>query len=215
MDICICITYSLCCTAETNTTLQTNYTPIKIKIKFFLNLVLIWYCLFKKIIPSMCFSITKLSPFWGHRRKGNSCLLNTFYKPGIVLRDLCRISHLILTLILRDRYYFHLFIVNAIRSQKLLLAQGHTVCQGGAMAWTQICLPSKPKLFSALWVIMVDISLWLFILLFLSAIPLCLFSSTWFLHASKSSLGPLFWHRNFTFFWSLRPTTIFVTQLGV
>ena len=26
----ICITDSLCCTAETNTTLYTNYTPIKI-----------------------------------------------------------------------------------------------------------------------------------------------------------------------------------------
>lgn len=75
----------------------------------------------------MCFSITKLSPFWGQRKKGNSCLLNTFCKPGIVLRDLCRISHLILTLILRDRYYFHLFIVNAIRSQNLLLAQGHSL----------------------------------------------------------------------------------------
>ena len=28
MDICICITDSLCCTLETNTTLQVNYTPI-------------------------------------------------------------------------------------------------------------------------------------------------------------------------------------------
>ena len=30
MDICInmCITESLCCTSETNTTLSTNYTPI-------------------------------------------------------------------------------------------------------------------------------------------------------------------------------------------
>ena len=29
VDICICITDSLCLTAETNTTLQLNYTPIK------------------------------------------------------------------------------------------------------------------------------------------------------------------------------------------
>ena len=29
-DICICITDSLCYTAETNTILQSNYTPIKI-----------------------------------------------------------------------------------------------------------------------------------------------------------------------------------------
>ena len=28
MDICICITDSLCCTAETNTTFKINYTPI-------------------------------------------------------------------------------------------------------------------------------------------------------------------------------------------
>ena len=31
--ICICVTDSLCCTAETNTTLYINYTPIKIKKK--------------------------------------------------------------------------------------------------------------------------------------------------------------------------------------
>ena len=31
-DICICIADSLCCTVETNTTLQSNYTPIKVKI---------------------------------------------------------------------------------------------------------------------------------------------------------------------------------------
>ena len=30
--ICICIADSLCCTVETNTTLQSNYTPIKVKI---------------------------------------------------------------------------------------------------------------------------------------------------------------------------------------
>ena len=30
-DICICIADSLCCTAETNTTLLSNYTPIKKK----------------------------------------------------------------------------------------------------------------------------------------------------------------------------------------
>ena len=29
----MCITDSLCCTAETNTTLQINYTPIKINLK--------------------------------------------------------------------------------------------------------------------------------------------------------------------------------------
>ena len=29
-DMCICIEDSLCCTAETNTTLPSNYTPIKI-----------------------------------------------------------------------------------------------------------------------------------------------------------------------------------------
>ena len=28
-DICVCIAESLCCTVETNTTLQSNYTPIK------------------------------------------------------------------------------------------------------------------------------------------------------------------------------------------
>ena len=27
IDICVCITESLCCTFETNTTLLTNYTP--------------------------------------------------------------------------------------------------------------------------------------------------------------------------------------------
>ena len=31
VDICICITDSLCCTPETNTTLKINYTPIKRK----------------------------------------------------------------------------------------------------------------------------------------------------------------------------------------
>ena len=29
-DMCICVADSLCCTAETNTKLQGNYTPIKI-----------------------------------------------------------------------------------------------------------------------------------------------------------------------------------------
>ena len=32
-DICICIADSLCCTVETNTILQSNYTPIKIFLK--------------------------------------------------------------------------------------------------------------------------------------------------------------------------------------
>ena len=32
-DICICIADSLCCTAETNTALLSNYTPIKINLK--------------------------------------------------------------------------------------------------------------------------------------------------------------------------------------
>ena len=31
VDRCIRITDSLCCTSETNTTLEINYTPIKIK----------------------------------------------------------------------------------------------------------------------------------------------------------------------------------------
>ena len=34
VDICICITDSLCCTPETNRILQINYTPIK---KVFFN----------------------------------------------------------------------------------------------------------------------------------------------------------------------------------
>ena len=29
-DICVCIADSLCCTVETNTTMQSNYPPIKI-----------------------------------------------------------------------------------------------------------------------------------------------------------------------------------------
>jgi len=29
-DICPCITDALCCTAETNTTLENNWTPVKI-----------------------------------------------------------------------------------------------------------------------------------------------------------------------------------------
>ena len=33
VDICICITDSLCCTAEINTTLQNNYNKIKLKKK--------------------------------------------------------------------------------------------------------------------------------------------------------------------------------------
>ena len=34
-DICICVADSLCCTAETNTAVKSNYTPIKIeKIKY-------------------------------------------------------------------------------------------------------------------------------------------------------------------------------------
>ena len=33
VDICVCITDSLCCTSETNTALQINYTPIKINVK--------------------------------------------------------------------------------------------------------------------------------------------------------------------------------------
>ena len=37
MDICICITESLCCTPETNTTLLIDYTPIYNK-KFFKRL---------------------------------------------------------------------------------------------------------------------------------------------------------------------------------
>ena len=32
-DICISVAESLCCTTETNTTLKSNYTPIKINIK--------------------------------------------------------------------------------------------------------------------------------------------------------------------------------------
>ena len=32
-DTCIHITDSVCCTAETNTTLQSNYTPIKINLR--------------------------------------------------------------------------------------------------------------------------------------------------------------------------------------
>ena len=32
-DICICIADSLCCTTETNSTLWSNYTPVKIKKK--------------------------------------------------------------------------------------------------------------------------------------------------------------------------------------
>ena len=32
-DICICMADSFCCTAETNTTLQSNYTPVKINFK--------------------------------------------------------------------------------------------------------------------------------------------------------------------------------------
>ena len=32
-DICICMADSFCCTVETNTTLQSNYTPIKINFK--------------------------------------------------------------------------------------------------------------------------------------------------------------------------------------
>ena len=32
-NICIHIADSLCCTAETNTTLQSNYTPLKINFK--------------------------------------------------------------------------------------------------------------------------------------------------------------------------------------
>ena len=31
--MCRCVTDSLCCTAETNTTLQSNYTPRKINLK--------------------------------------------------------------------------------------------------------------------------------------------------------------------------------------
>ena len=30
-DVCTCIADSLCCTAETNTTLQSNYIPLKKK----------------------------------------------------------------------------------------------------------------------------------------------------------------------------------------
>ena len=30
-DICMCVADSLCCIAETNTTLKSNYTPIKIE----------------------------------------------------------------------------------------------------------------------------------------------------------------------------------------
>ena len=30
LDACICITDSLCCTPETNTTLSINYIPVKI-----------------------------------------------------------------------------------------------------------------------------------------------------------------------------------------
>ena len=167
----------------------------------------------------MCFSITKLSPFWGHRRKGNSCLLSTFYKPGIVLRDLRRISHLILTLILKDRYYSHLFIVNAIRSQKLSYLFNVTQFAKVVSEFERksVYLQSPSSLFpGAPWVIMVDISLWLCILLFLSGTSLCLFSSTWFLpHPSWYRLGPLFWHRNLIFFQTPRPTTIFVTPLGI
>ena len=33
VDIHVCITDSLCCTAQTNTALQINYTPIKINLK--------------------------------------------------------------------------------------------------------------------------------------------------------------------------------------
>ena len=33
MDMCMCMTDSLCCTPETNTTLLVNYTPIKLKKK--------------------------------------------------------------------------------------------------------------------------------------------------------------------------------------
>ena len=32
-DICICMADSFCCTGETNTTLQSNYPPIKINLK--------------------------------------------------------------------------------------------------------------------------------------------------------------------------------------
>ena len=32
-DMCICVADSRCCTAETNTKLQGNYTPIKIILK--------------------------------------------------------------------------------------------------------------------------------------------------------------------------------------
>lgn len=33
VDVCICVTDSLCCMAETNTILYDNYTPIKITLK--------------------------------------------------------------------------------------------------------------------------------------------------------------------------------------
>ena len=33
MDICICITNSLCCTFEANTILSINYTPVKLEKK--------------------------------------------------------------------------------------------------------------------------------------------------------------------------------------
>ena len=32
-DICVCLADSFCCMVETNTTLQNNYTPIKINLK--------------------------------------------------------------------------------------------------------------------------------------------------------------------------------------
>jgi len=40
-DICICITGSLCCTTETNTTLWTNYMAIKMEENFICSKLLL------------------------------------------------------------------------------------------------------------------------------------------------------------------------------
>lgn len=136
------------------------------------------------------------------------------YKPGIVLGDLCRISHLILTLILKDRYYYHHFIiVNEIGSQKLsYLLKVIQFASDGVWVRTQICPSSKPKLFPG--------TPWVIIITFLHdcVYPRTshgLYTSIWFLpHSSKSSLGSLSRHRDLNF-WSPRATTICVTHFGI
>ena len=57
MDICVCITASLCCTPEPNKTLQINYIPIKIIFKRSSGI-------FKAVSHRGSFGVTLCPPWW-------------------------------------------------------------------------------------------------------------------------------------------------------